>query len=296
MNVEFAMAAGFGLIVGLALGLTGGGGSIFAMPMLIYGLRLTPAEAVPISLIAVGMTALVGGLQALRARLVVWQPAVIFAFGGILGAPGGAALARFIDSRWIVGGFALLAVTVGTLMWLRSRSHPEQAAAVRAEMEHSAQRPVCRLSPDGRLGFSAPCAIVLAAVGLLTGVLGGLFGVGGGFLIVPALVFVTRVGIHTAVGTSLLIISCIGFSGAASAVIQGRLDWGILIPFVAGGAVSMLAARRVACRIAGPTLQKCFSLLIVLVGIAMAVDAIVHHQAAEQAPVVSRSAPPVAVP
>jgi len=275
--LELVVAACFGLIVGLALGLTGGGGSIFAVPMLIYGLSLSPTEAVPISLVAVGMTALVGGLHAIRTKLIVWQPAILFALGGVLGAPGGLAVARFIDDRWIVGGFAVLAVTVGTLMWLRARNHPEQSRAVRAEVERRGQRAVCVLSPDGRLRFSAPCAAVLAVVGLLTGFLSGLFGVGGGFLIVPALVFVTRIGVHAAVGTSLLIISAIGLSGAATSLIHGSIDWAILLPFLAGGAVSMLAARRFAGRIAGPTLQRTFSMLIILVGIAMLIDGLLSE-------------------
>jgi uncharacterized membrane protein YfcA len=216
--MELFLALGFGLIVGLALGLTGGGGSIFAMPMLIYGLNLPPAQAVPIALVAVALTALVGGSHAIRARLVVWQPTIMFALGGILGAPAGLATAQSIASRWIVGGFALLALSVGLVMW--QRAHPEQAKAVRAEPSGRDSGPVCVLAPDGQLRFATPCALALCFVGLATGFLSGFFGVGGGFLIVPALVLVTRMGVHVAVGTSLLIISAIAFSGAASVLLQ----------------------------------------------------------------------------
>ncbi len=275
MTIQLLLTAGFGLVVGLALGLTGGGGSIFAMPMLLYGLGLAPAEAVPISLVAVAMTALVGGLHSIRARLVVWQPAIIFAFGGVLGAPAGLAVASFVAAEWIVGGFAMLALAVGIIMWRRAATHPEQAAAVRAEPAGERSGPICVLSPDGQLRFTTPCALLLCLVGLCTGFLSGLLGVGGGFLIVPALVLVTRMGLHGAVGTSLLIISAIGFSGAAGALIQGRIDWLILVPFVVGGAAGMLSGRRLARRIAGPTLQKTFSALIVLVGAAMLVDSFI---------------------
>jgi uncharacterized membrane protein YfcA len=275
MTIELLLATGFGLIVGLALGLTGGGGSIFAMPMLIYGLSVPPAEAVPISLVAVAMTALVGGLHAIRAQLVVWQPAIIFALGGIVGAPAGLAVAHFLASEWIVGGFAVLALVVGLVMWRRATAHPQQASAVRSEPANERAGPVCVLAPDGKLRFTTPCALLLCLVGLGTGFLSGLFGVGGGFLIVPALVLVTRMGLHGAVGTSLLIISAIGFSGAAGALLQGRIDWIILAPFVVGGAAGMIAGRRLAGRIAGPTLQKAFSALIVLVGSAMLIDSFV---------------------
>jgi uncharacterized protein len=275
MIVGILLATGFGLTVGLALGLTGGGGSIFAMPMLIYGLSLAPAEAVPISLVSVAMTALVGGVYSIRARLVVWQPAIIFALGGVLGAPAGLAVAPFLESEWILGGFGVLALVVGIVMWSRAATHPEQASAVRAEPANERSRPVCLLAPDGQLRFTAPCALLLCLVGLGTGFLSGLFGVGGGFLIVPALVLVTRMGLHGAVGTSLLIISAIGFSGAAGALIQGQIDWLILIPFVIGGAAGMTAGRRLAGRIAGPTLQKTFSALIVSVGAAMLIDSLI---------------------
>jgi uncharacterized membrane protein YfcA len=272
---EVVVAAGFGAVVGLALGLTGGGGSIFAMPMLIYGLSLPPAQAVPISLVTVGVTAMVGGIHSIRARLVVWQPTVMFAAGGIIGTPLGLAAARFIAPRWLVAGFAVIALTVGLVMWIRVRTHPEQAEVVRAGPEGSDGGPVCVLAPDGQLRFTAPCAAVLACAGLGTGILSGLFGVGGGFLIVPALMLVTRMGAHHAVGTSLLIISAIGFAGVASAILNGELNWAILLPFTAGGAVAMMGSRLFARRVSGPALQKAFSVLVVLVGISMLIEIVV---------------------
>lgn len=275
MLAEILITAGLGLVVGLALGLTGGGGSIFAMPILIYGLDVPPAAAVPISLIAVATTAMLGGLQAMRARLVAWQPAILFALGGILGAPPGIGTAHFIAPGWIVGGFAVLALSAGTAMWFRARRRPGETTAVRADPQGADAEAICVLTPDGQLRMTAPCTLALAVVGLGTGFLSGLFGVGGGFLIVPALILVTRMGIHRAIGTSLLIISAIGVSGAATALIQGRIDWGILLPFAAGGVVAMLAARQFAARIAGPVLQRVFSILIILVGIAMVIDVLV---------------------
>jgi hypothetical protein len=265
------IAIGFGLVVGLALGLTGGGGAIFAVPLLIYGLNLSPPEAVPISLVAVGSTALVGAVYSIRARLVLWQPTVMFAIGGVIGAPLGITAARFIPDDWIVTGFGALALVIGTLMWLRARRSPQDSGAVRAAAGGGGNGPICVLAPDGQLRFTAPCAFVLSVVGIGTGFLSGLFGVGGGFLIVPALVLVTRMGVHNAVATSLLIISAIGFAGAAGALMHGSLNWPILLPFAFGGAVAMLAGRRFAARVAGPTLQRGFSLLIVLVGISMLV-------------------------
>lgn len=274
MIVQEIIAACLGTVVGLALGLTGGGGSIFAMPLLIYGLNLSPPEAVPISLVAVGATALVGALHSIRAGMVVWQPAIMFVIGGMLGAPLGLWAAGFVASEWIIVGFAALALSVGTLMWIRTRTRPDETDVVRATPEGAGAGPICVLAPDGQLRFSAPCAIVLSVVGLGTGFLSGLFGVGGGFLIVPALILVTRMGVHGAVATSLLVITAIGFSGAASALVAGQINWSILLPFAAGGAAAMLAGRRFARRIAGRQLQRVFSVLIVLVGLSMLVHSV----------------------
>ncbi len=100
--IETLAAFGCGAVVGVALGLTGGGGSIFAVPLLIYVLSTTPAQAIPISLVAVAATAFVGALQSIRHGLVVWQPSIMFAAGGAAGAPGGIAIGRLIDPQWVV--------------------------------------------------------------------------------------------------------------------------------------------------------------------------------------------------
>jgi uncharacterized membrane protein YfcA len=260
----------YGAVVGVALGLTGGGGSILAVPLLVFGLGVLPTDAVAMSLVAVAATALVGATQSLRHGLVVWQPSLIFAVGGMLSAPAGAAAALHVPRDVLVGAFALLAVAVGSLMWRAARRNPTQASAVRAVALAPGSGPVCVLAPDGQLRFTAPCAAVLAAIGLGTGFLSGLLGVGGGFLIVPALVLVTRMGVHRAVATSLVIIALIGLSGAAAAVWQGRIDWAVLTPFAAGGALAMVATRGFAARVAGPKLQQTFAAIIVLVGVSMA--------------------------
>jgi uncharacterized protein len=268
--IEFVLPVIFGITVGLALGLTGGGGSIFAVPLLIYGLGLPPVQAVPVSLVTVAMTALIGAFHTFKDRLLVWQPAVVFAAGGMIGAPVGVLITRRIDEHLIVSGFALLSIIVGSFMWRSAKVSPAEAAVVRARL-HSEEGGgvVCRLSESGELHFSAPCAAVITVVGLGTGILSGLFGVGGGFLIVPALVGITRMGIHRAIAASLVIISVIGFTGAASALWQGDILWGVLLPFVAGGAMGMLSGRSIAARIAGVALQRFFGGAIISVGLGM---------------------------
>jgi uncharacterized membrane protein YfcA len=261
--------------VGLALGLTGGGGSILAVPLLIYVLKLTPEQAMPVSLVAVSVSAIVGGVQSIRRRLAVWQPTIIFALGGALGAPLGVAAAKQLDETWIMGGFAVLAIAVGSLMWRAAQVFPAQTTAVRARTYDSGGGPICVLAPDGQLRFTAPCAAALVAIGLGTGILSGMFGIGGGFLIVPALVLVTRMGVHRAVATSLLVIAAIGSSGAVSALLQGEIAWRVLLPFAAGGAGAMIIGRLLAERLAGPRLQKTFAVAILSVGVGMLIDVLI---------------------
>jgi uncharacterized membrane protein YfcA len=262
----------FGIVVGLSLGLTGGGGSIFAVPLLIYGIGMAPHQAVPVSLVAVALTAFIGAVQTHRERLLVWQPAVVFILGGMIGAPLGVISAQHVAEKWIVLGFALLAVIVGIYMWRRAIMDPTAAGIVRANVHGTDEGPVCRLTPEGEFRFGTPCALILTSAGIITGILSGLFGVGGGFLIVPMLVFITRMGIHRAVATSLVIITVIGLTGAITALWHGDIMWGTLMPFVAGGAAGMIGGRYLAAMIAGDTLQKVFAIIIVLLGAGMLVN------------------------
>ncbi|MBI4006854.1 MAG: TSUP family transporter, partial [Gammaproteobacteria bacterium] len=102
--IEIVLTAFFGIVIGLSLGLTGGGGSIFAVPLLIYGIGLPPVQAVHISLATVAVTALIGAVQTVKEHLLLWQPAVVFIIGGMIGAPLGVMYTKLIDGRWIVSG------------------------------------------------------------------------------------------------------------------------------------------------------------------------------------------------
>lgn len=256
------MALLFGAIVGLALGLTGGGGSIFAVPLLIYGLDVAPKDATTISLAAVCLTAAVGAGDGARARLLETRPALIFAAAGIVFAPLGVWLGEFVASGVIVTGFALLMLAVALRMWLQARAHPEEAVVVRAGLVESPDDPhtMCRYDSEGVLRLTAPCSAALVVLGALIGTLSGFFGVGGGFLIVPTLMLVTRMGIHRAVATSLFVIALIGISGVLTGWWLGReLPWTLTGLFVFGGVAGMGFGRMAAARLAGPTLQRMFA-------------------------------------
>ena len=260
------MGAAFGIVVGLSLGLTGGGGSILAVPLLVYGLAVAPHEAVGVSLAAVGATALMGTVQRLRRGEVEIGVGLIFAAAGIVGAPVGAMIGRRVPDGLLLLLFAGLMGLVAARMWWRAGRQPEEARVVRASHSEDdpGTGPACRHDPSGRLHLTGRCTVAMSVVGVFTGVLSGLFGVGGGFIIVPALMFFSTLSIHRAVATSLLVIALIGASGVAGHVLAGKaLDWGLTATFVAGGAVGMLLGGLLARRLSGPRLQRLFSIAII---------------------------------
>ena len=265
------MAILYGLLVGLALGLTGGGGSIFAVPLLIYGLGVNASDATVISLATVALMSAVGAGGALRARLVEFQVAMFFVAGGILAAPAGIKLNQQVDSETVITAFAGLMLIVAVFMWLKASRHPENSRVVRADFIPAIltrNHPICQFSEDGTLSLGAPCTVVLALSGAMTGLLSGFFGVGGGFIIVPTLMFVTRMGIHQAVATSLLVIAMIGLAGSSAALVSGReLPWLLCGLFLAGGIIGMISGRLLARKLAGPLLQKAFAGVMVFVAL-----------------------------
>jgi uncharacterized membrane protein YfcA len=184
----------YGGIVGIALGLTGGGGSIFAVPLLLYAIGLPLREAVTVSLGVVGLTALYGA--GFQRSLVSWLPGIIFGIGGILGAPAGAWIGVRLPQFWTLMLFAGLMVFIGVRMWSDRKTKPGEVS-----------RFTCRRDTDGVLRLHWPCSAKLLFAGGTTGVLSGTFGVGGGFLVVPALLLVTAMPIERALATSLVCIA-----------------------------------------------------------------------------------------
>ena len=269
----------FGLIVGFALGLTGGGGSVFAVPLLVYGLGVPAHEAVVVSLAAVGATAFGGGLARWRDGQAEYRIAVIFGLSGIVGAPLGAWLNPKLPETALLASFALLMLAVALRMWRQATRRPEETRIVRAGADpgDDSAGPACRYDPSGQLQFTSRCAVRLALTGSATGLLSGLFGVGGGFLIVPALVLVASLPMRRAVATSLWVIAIISMIGLLSHLAAGhRLDVGIAAGFVLGGLGGMALGIAVGRRIAGPVLQKLFAGMIVAVAGFMLVRLIIR--------------------
>lgn len=254
----------FGAVVGLSLGLTGGGGAIFAVPLLVYGLDVPARESVAISLAAVGTTSFVGFLHRWKLGEVEFRTGLLFAVAGMFGAPVGTWTASLLPEALLLLLFAGLMVIVAIRLW-------EQASRPVVKIEtcpapNAQDGPTCQRDAAGALILNSRCAVLLLIVGVLTGVLSGVFGVGGGFVIVPALVLFSGMSIHRAVGTSLMVISLVSVSGVASQLWTGRaISPAVTVLFVIGGIAGLFAGQQIGRRLSGPALQKVFVVAILAV-------------------------------
>lgn len=253
-----------GALVGFSLGLTGGGGAIFAVPMLIYGLGVPAREAVGISLLTVGSTAFVGFVQRARRSMVEFPTGLLFAVAGMLGAPVGSRLAELIPEHVLLALFAGLMLLIAVRMWLKA----DEKSAHLPILDGDNAGPTCQRDPEGRLRLTSQCAMLLGVVGLSTGILTGMFGVGGGFIIVPALVSFACMGMQRAIGTSLLIITLVSLSGTTGHVLAGKeLSLQTSSLFTLGSLIGLFLGSWLAQRLAGRILQRLFAISIVLVAI-----------------------------
>ncbi len=264
----FGLAILFGCLVGFALGLTGGGGGVFAVPLLVYGLAVAPREAVGISLAAVGGTAMFGAVPRMVRGEVELRTGLLFAVAGMVGAPVGSYLSTLVPENILLMMFAVLMLVVAQRMWAKSRNTQLPSGVCNTETKVGRDRSACQRGEDGQLRLTSKCVRLLILVGLMTGVLSGMFGVGGGFVIVPALVLFSGMAIHQAVATSLFVIVLVSISGVSSYLVRGNeLSLETTLQFLVGGFAGMWLGGVIAKRLEGPTLQKTFSVAVVLVAV-----------------------------
>jgi uncharacterized membrane protein YfcA len=257
-----------GLAVGLILALTGAGGGILAVPLLVFGTHIGMAQAGPIGLLAVGMAACLGAVLGLRAGVVRYRAAVLVAISGMVCSPAGLWLARRVDNRWLSVLFALTLLYVAFKTFDKARRKGAPSTAARPV-------PVCvRDAATGRFVWTRPCARALALSGSLAGLLSGLLGVGGGFVMVPALQRYTDLAMQSAVATSLAVIALISAAGVVTSAASGGLAWSIALPFAAGALAGMLGGRSLSTRLSGPHLQMAFAGVSALVAAGMIVKAL----------------------
>lgn len=241
-TIQYIYGAGSGALVGFVLALIGGGGSILAVPLLVYLVGVpVPHVAIGTSALAVAVNAATGLANHARAGTVKWRCALMFAFAGVAGAFAGSSIGKSFDGQRLLFLFALVMILVGVLM-LRRRA---QAG-----------------DPDVRLGRGNSPKLV--GFGLAAGAFSGFFGIGGGFLIVPGLIAATRMPMINAIGSSLVAVTAFGLTTAGNYALSGLVDWLLAAAFIGGGLLGGIAGARLARRLATDpgTLTKIFAILI----------------------------------
>ncbi|PXW87808.1 hypothetical protein C8R34_10956 [Nitrosomonas sp. Nm84] len=261
-----------GFLSGTVLALTGAGGTIIAVPLLVFGLHLAIAEAAPIALLAVCLSSTVGAVIAHRQGKVRYRAAGFIAITGISTAPMGIWLAQKLPNAPLTVLFALVLCYVAVDM-LRQGSMPHvEAAKVTSDCQAQVSAIPCQLEySGGRLMWTWPCARVLAFSGVITGFLSGLLGVGGGFVVVPALKKATNLPMHSILATSLAVIALVSAVGVVSATVMEGINGFVAVPFAAGALAGMLIGRMFAHYLVGPRLQQVFAVVAMGVSVGMIV-------------------------
>ena len=242
--LHMALGAFSGALVGFTLGLVGGGGSILAVPLMVYLVGVaSPHVAIGTSAFAVAANAGTGLFQHARAHTVKWRCGSMYALAGVAGAFAGSSLGKAIDGQKLLFAFALVMVSVGVLMLRRRRDLGVPGAQCSRE------------NAPKVLGF-----------GLGTGLFSGFFGIGGGFLIVPGLIASTSMPMINAVGTSLVAVTAFGLTTSLNYAISGLVDWPLALVFILGGVVGGIGGTQTARRLSGTgTLTSVFAGLIFVV-------------------------------
>lgn len=244
------LALGCGSLVGFSLGLIGGGGSILAVPLLLYVVGITdPHRAIGTSALAVAVNAFANLLPHARAGNVRWKEAAIFAAAGVVGAYAGSTAGKAFDGQRLLMLFALLMIVIAMLM----------------------QRPRRSIAAGNEAGLYPALVAHLLGVGLGAGVLAGFFGIGGGFLIVPGLILAAELSTLHAIGSSLLAVGAFGLTTSINYAVSGLVDWWIALLFilggVAGGWVGAMLARHLSK--GRDTLNRVFGAVVVAVALYM---------------------------
>jgi uncharacterized protein len=252
--MTIALALGFGAVIGALLGLLGGGGSIMAVPVLVYVLGLDIRQAILVALIVISAASVSGALPKARAGQVQWRLAAVFAAVGIPATFAGSVLSDHLPQALIMVGFA--AVMVG--------------AGIRMLTDTGDSGTACEIGDSG-INWRR-CAPRSISVGLVVGVLTGLFGVGCGFLIIPALVMMLGVEMSIAVGTSLLIIAANSAAGVLSHLHDTSIDWALTAAFVGTALIGSLIAGQLGTKLDNTRLQRWFAYLVLLVAAYVLVD------------------------
>ena len=235
-----ALTIGLAVFVGIALGLLGGGGSILTVPLLAYVAGMDAKAAIATSLLVVGVTSAIGAISHARAGRVQWRTGLIFGAAGMAGAYAGGLLARYIPGTILLIGFAVMMIATAIAM-LRGR----------------------KTLHTGQGNHRLPIPKIIAE-GLIVGLVTGLVGAGGGFLVVPALALLGGLPMPVAVGTSLIVIAMKSFAGLAGYLTSVHINWTLALAVTAAAVVGALIGARLTAMINPDSLRKTFGWFVLV--------------------------------
>jgi uncharacterized protein len=239
MDALWWLSSALAVVIGLLLGWLGGGGSILTVPVLVYVVGQSPAAAVTTSLVIVGINSAFGSWLRRHSGAIQWPMAGIFGGVGVVGAILGSRFTHLVSGETLLLLFAALMLVVAGLMLRPPRSSAPAGEPIEVRW------------------------FTVGLAGLGVGVLTGFLGVGGGFLIVPALVMLLGLSMIQAIATSLPIIAINSAAGLAGHLMQGGLDWGVVVRFVSLGGIGMLLGVALARRTSPTGLRRAFAWFVI---------------------------------
>lgn len=256
------LSTALGALVGIIMGLTGAGGGILAVPVLVFGLGLTVAQAGPIGLLAVALAATLGAGLGLVRKIVRYRAAMLVATVGIIVAPLGVSLAHRLDTGLLSMLFA------GVLVWVAYKSFRD--VADERNSTKAAREPLCkRFTATGRFTWTTQCAAVLTVTGSVAGLLSGMLGVGGGFVVVPAFQRYTDLEAQSIVATSLTVISLVSLASVGTNISSGHFDFAAALPFAGGALAGMAGGSLISTHFPAKFLKVAFAVICLVVAVGM---------------------------
>lgn len=255
MDNILIIAPTIGIFVGLLMGLTGAGGGILSVPLLFFGLGLEVTQAVPIALFSVAISAAVGVLFDLKLKTLRYRAAILVGVFGAIFAPLGLWVSHKIPNAPLTIIFSIVLIVVSIRMFIRARGKYDCGRM------QSWETPPCLLDESiGKLVWTTPCAKALIFSGIIAGFLSGLLGVGGGFVVTPALNKFTDLPMRSIVATSLAVLAIVSTVGALFAITAGVMQWNIALPFIVGSTVGLMIGRLLIAKMDGGHVQQIFAI------------------------------------
>jgi len=258
-----------GVFVGILMGLTGAGGGILSVPLLVFFVHLPMAEASPIALCAIALSAIVGAIIGLKEKVLRYKAAIFMSIFGLIMSPIGLWVANKVPNTPLLLLFSAILIFVSVRLYIQAHK------TLNGTLSLSSTPPPCQLDLSiSKLIWTVPCARSLMYAGLTAGFLSGLLGVGGGFVIVPALKKFTDLPMKSIVATSLGVLAIVSTGGALASLASGNLNIEIAALFALGSLAGLVFGKLMERKISGTRVQQIFAIFAFLVALSLIYKAV----------------------